>query len=290
MRFVFIRAHERVWHIRTMCRVLEVSRAGYYAWRARPLCERVKTDQVLYARIQAIHAAARGRYGSPRIHGALRQLGCRCAQKRVARLMRANGLRATPRRVFRLTTQSAHAAPVAPNTLARQFAVEQVPGVNRAWAADITYVPTGEGWLYLAVVMDLKSRRVVGWALRPRLDQQLTLTALDMALVHRRGRGVLHHSDRGSQYAGYAYQARLAAAQCTVSMSRRGDCWDNAVVESFFATLTKELLAQERFATRAAATRAIVEFIEGWYNRQRLHSALGYVSPTTFEEQLGPAA
>jgi putative transposase len=290
MRFVFIRAHERIWHITTMCRVLAVSRAGYYAWRARPLCQRVRDDQVLYAKVKAIHERTRRRYGSPRVHRELRRQGCRCGAKRVARLMRAHALRGTPRRAFRVTTQSAHAAPVVPNHLDRQFRVATVPAVNYAWAADITYVPTGEGWLYLAVVLDLKSRRVIGWALRTRVDQELTLTALEMALTHRRARGVLHHSDRGSQYASYAYQARLAAAQCTPSMSRRGDCWDNAVVESFFATLTKELLAAEVFPTRAAASRAIVEFIEIWYNRQRLHSALGYLSPAAFEAHLENAA
>jgi putative transposase len=291
MRFVFIHAHERRWHIVTMCRVLEVSRAGYYAWRARPLCQRVQDDQVLYAKVKAIHERTRRRYGSPRVHRELRRLGCRCGCKRVARLMRTHGLRATPRRAFRVTTTpAAHRSPIAANTLARQFAVASVPAVNHAWAADITYLPTGEGWLYLAVVLDLKSRRVIGWALRTRVDQELTLTALDMALRHRGARGVLHHSDRGSQYASYAYQARLAAAQCTPSMSRRGDCWDNAVVESFFATMTKELLAEESFATRAAASRGIVEFIEIWYNRQRLHSALGYLSPVAFEAQLETAA
>ena len=294
MRFVFIRAHERIWHITTMCRVLEVSRAGYYAWRARPLCERVKADRVLYEKVQAIHRAARGRYGSPRVHQALRQLGCRCGVKRVARLMRAHGLRATPRRSFRVTTQSDHAHAVAPNEVARQFAVETIPMVNHTWAADLTYLPTGEGWLYLAVVLDLKSRRVIGWSLSPRLDHTLPLRALEMALTHRTGRGgapgLVHHSDRGVQYASHAYQARLAAAHCTVSMSRRGDCWDNAVVESFFATLTKELLVHMTFASRAAATQAIVEFIEIWYNCQRLHSALGYLSPVAFEAHLQSAA
>jgi putative transposase len=290
MRFVFIRAHERIWHITTMCRVLEVSRAGYYAWRARPLCERVKADQVLYAKIQAIHQAARGRYGSPRTYRALRQLGCRCGVHRVARLMREHGLRATPKRVFRVTTHSDPAQPVAPNTVARQFASADVPTVNHTWVADLTYVPTGDGWLYLAVVLDLKSRRVVGWSLGERVDQALTLRALDMALAHRRARGVRHHSDRGVQYTSHAYQARLAAAGCSVSMSRRGDCWDNAVVESFFATLTKELFGHARFVTRAAASRAIGEFIEIWYNRQRLHSALDYQSPAAFERSLEPAA
>ena len=290
MRFVFIRAHERIWHITTMCRVLAVSRAGYYAWRARPLCQRVRDDRVLYAKVQAIHEQTRRRYGSPRVHRELRLQGCRCGEKRVARLMRTGGLRGTPRRAYRVTTQSAHAAPVAPNRLDRQFDVATIPGVNQAWAADITYVPTGEGWLYLAVILDLKSRRVVGWAVRSRLAQELTLAALTMALRHRAARGVLHHSDRGVQYASYAYQALLASVGATASMSRVGDCWDNAVVESFFATVTKECLAGGPFPTRAAARQAIAEFIEIWYNRQRLHSALGYVSPAAYEAQLGDAA
>lgn len=290
MRFVFIQAHARIFHVVTMCRVLEVSRAGYYAWRARPLCERVKEDQVLYAKVKAIHEGAGGRYGSPRIHGALRNAGCRCSQKRVARLMRAHELRATPKRAFRVTTNSQHDAPVAPNRLQREFAVSAVPGVDRVWAADITYVPTGEGWLYLAVILDLKSRRVVGWALRTSLEQELVLVALRMALQHRGAHGVLHHSDRGVQYAGHAYQTLLGSAGCTVSMSRKGDCWDNAVVESFFATLTKELLALDRFETRRTASRAIFVFIEVWYNRQRLHSALGYQTPEVFEAQLAGAA
>ena len=290
MRFVFIHAHERIWHITTMCRVLAVSRAGYYAWRARPLCQRIQDDQVLYAKVKAVHERTRRRYGSPRVHRELRKQGCRCGEKRVARLMRTGGLRGTPRRAYRVTTQSAHTAPVAPNRLDRQFDVATIPGVNRAWAADITYVPTDEGWLYLAVVLDLKSRRVVGWAVRSRLAEELTLAALTMALTHRAARGVLHHSDRGVQYASYAYQALLTSAGATASMSRIGNCWDNAVVESFFATVTKELLADGPFPTRAAARDAIAEFIEIWYNRQRLHSALGYMSPAAYEAQLGDAA
>ena len=287
---MFIQAHARIFHITTMCRVLEVSRAGYYSWRARPLCERVQEDQVLYAKVKAHYTKTRGRYGSPRIHRALRHEGYRCGKKRVARLMREHDLRATPKRAFRVTTNSEHTAPVAPNHLDRQFAVSAVPGVDRVWAADITYIPTGEGWLYLAVVLDLKSRRVVGWAVRTHLAQELVLAALQMALLQRGARDVLHHSDRGVQYAGHAYQALLAAAGCTVSMSRKGDCWDNAVVESFFGTLTKELLAREDFATRTAATRALFEFIEIWYNRQRLHSALEYLTPDAFEAQLERAA
>ena len=290
MRFVFIRAHESIWRITTMCRVLEVSRAGYYAWRARPLCQRVRDDRILAAKVEAIHARSRKRYGSPRVHRALRNAGCRCGEKRVARLMREHELRAIPRRAFRVTTQSAHGVAVTANHLDRQFDVATMPAVNQTWAADITYLPTGEGWLYLAVILDLKSRRVVGWALHDRLEQELTRAALQMALTHRGARGVLHHSDRGVQYTSYAYQALLASAGATTSMSRKGDCWDNAVVESFFATLTKELLAWESFPTRAAACHAIFEFIEIWYNRERLHSTLGYLSPAAFEEQLDTAA
>lgn len=286
MRFVFIRAHERIWHITTMCRVLEVSRAGYYAWRARPLCERMKEDRVLYAQIQEVHRRSRRTYGSPRVHRELLGLGCRCGKHRVARLMRKHGLRAKSARRYRVTTQSGHRAPVAPNTLDRQFSVASIARPNRVWAADITYIPTREGWLYLAVILDLASRMVVGWALRTRLDQELALGALRMALRHRGARGGLHHSDRGVQYASAAYQALLSTSDFTPSMSRAGDCWDNAVVESFFATLTKELLVDGLFETRGAASRAIFEFIEIWYNRQRRHSSLGYRSPAQFEEEL----
>lgn len=236
MRFVFIQSHARIFHVTTMCRVLEVSRAGYYAWRARPLCERVQDDRGLRERIRGIHAQVQQRYGSPRAHQELRALGIRCGQKRVARLMRAEGLTARSARRFRVTTQSTHRAPIAPNHLARQFAVAQVAHPNRVWAADITYVPTREGWLYLAVILDLASRRVVGWALRTRLDQELALAALRMALQQRLqqrrppGRagggvpGFLHHSDRGVQYASAAYRQQLAEAGGIASMSRVGDC------------------------------------------------------------------
>lgn len=286
MRFVFIQAHARIFHITTMCRVLQVSKAGYYAWRARPLCERVKADLHLRDRIRQIHRQVKERYGSPRVYQELRALGISCGENRVARLMRRAGLRARSARRYRVTTQSDHAQPVAPNRLDRQFAVTTIERPNRVWAADITYVPTGEGWLYLAVILDLASRRVVGWALRSRLDQELALSAFRMARLHRGAQGGLHHSDRGAQYASTAYQQLLTEAGFRVSMSRRGDCWDNAVVESFFATLTKELLNDGIFATRAAASRALFEFIEIWYNRTRRHSTLGYRTPVQFEEQL----
>jgi putative transposase len=285
MRFVFIHAHARTWRITTMCRVLEVSRAGYYAWRARPLCDRVKDDRVLTAKIREIQSRVKQRYGSPRVRMELRALGFPCGKHRVARLMREAGVPAKSALQFRVTTQSAHTAPVVANALARQFTLERHPRLNQTWAADLTYLPTREGWLYLAVVLDLASRRVVGWALRTRLDQELALAALRMALAHRGARGGLHHSDRGVQYASAAYQRLLSAAGFTPSMSRIGDCWDNAVVESFFATLTKELLVDGVFATRAQASRAVFEFIEIWYNRQRRHSTLGYRSPSQFEEE-----
>ena len=286
MRFVFIRAHERIFHVTTMCRVLEVSRAGFYKWRAQPLSERVKADAVLAARIRAIHTGRRRAYGSPRVHRELRDQGIRCGEKRVARVMRHAGIRAIAPKRYRVTTQSGHREPAAPNHLARRFGVAAQAGPNAAWAADITYIPTRDGWLYLAFILDLASRRVVGWALRSRLDQELALSALRLALRHRRARGGLHHSDRGVQYASVAYRQLLADARFTQSMSRGGDCWDNAVVESLFATLTKELLMQGAFPSCAVAHREVFAFIEIWYNRQRRHSSLGYRSPAQYEQEV----
>jgi putative transposase len=290
MRFTFIQAHARIFHIGTMCRVLEVSRAGYYSWRARPLCERVKDDQVLTAKIREIQKEVKCRYGSPRTRQELKALGFECGKHRVARLMRQAGIRARSARRFRVTTRSDHRSPVAPNVLERQFSVEQNPEPDRKWAADITYIPTRQGWLYLAVILDLATRRVVGWSLRTRLDQELAIGALRMALLHRGARGGLHHSDRGAQYASAAYQRLLKQAGFTVSMSRVGDCWDNAVVESFFATLTKELLLDGVFESRAQASRELFEFIEIWYNRRRRHSSLGYRTPTEYEQELARAS
>lgn len=290
MRFAFIQTHAHIWHVRTMCRVLEVSRAGFYAWRARPLCERAKADRRLTVQLRVIHREVKARYGSPRMAEELRARGEVCGDNRVARLMREAGLRAKSPRRFRVTTQSHHRERVAANRLARRFSVASHPHLDQTWAADITYIPTREGWLYLAVVLDLASRRVVGWGLRTRLDQELTLSALRMALSHRRPIAGLHHSDRGVQYATTAYQQLLQRVGLTSSMSRVGDCWDNAVVESFFATLTKELLVDGTFATRTAASGAIFEFIEIWYNRQRKHSSLGYCTPVQYEEQIQKAS
>lgn len=285
MRFAFIQAHAYLWRITTMCRVLEVSRAGYYAWRVRPLCERRKTDHLLTEQIQAIQTDVKRRYGSPRVRAELAALGYPAGKHKVARLMREAGVLARTSKRYRVTTNSAHQEPVAPNLLARQFNVED-HRVDQTWAADLTYIPTDQGWLFLAVLLDLASRRVVGWALSKRITQALTLSALRMALLHRGTRGMVHHSDRGAQYASRTYQQLLASAGCQTSMSRVGDCWDNAVVESFFGTLTKELLGDRPFATHDEARRELVEFIEIWYNRKRRHSSLGYRSPVDYETQL----
>jgi putative transposase len=289
MRFGFIQAHARIFHIATMCRVLEVSRAGYYAWRARPLSARVRDNQALFDRIQAVHRDTRRRYGSPRVYQELRALGVPCGENRVARLMRAGGLRARSARRFRVTTQSAHRYAPAANQLARDFAVNHGEAAP-VWMADITYLPTAEGWHYLAVILERATRRVVGWALRPRLDQQLTSSALRMAIQHHRPDGGLHHSDRGSQYASHEYRQLLQVAGFAPSMSRVGNCWDNAVVESFFATLTKELLGDRVFASRAEAQREIFEFIEVWYNRRRRHSTLGYRTPEEIASEIRKAS
>jgi transposase InsO family protein len=289
MRFTFIQSHARIFHISTMCRVLEVSRAGYYAWRARPLCDRVKDDRVLTAKIREIQRQVKSRYGSPRTHQELKALGFKCGENRVARVMRNAGIRAKSAPKFRVTTNSEHDHAIAPNVLDRQFSIEKNRQPDQTWVSDITYIPTREGWLYLSVIIDLSTRMVVGWSMRTRLDQELALNALRMALKHRSVRGgspLVHHSDRGAQYAGGAYQLLLKEAGFTTSMSRPGDCWDNAVAESFFATLTKELLIDGVFESRQQGCRAVFEFIEVWYNRQRRHSSLGYRTPAEYEAEL----
>ncbi len=269
-----------------MCRVLAVSRAGFYKWRAEPFGKRQQADAALLVHVRQQFYRLRRRYGSPRLCRELRAAGHTCSEKRVARLMRHAGLRAKSARRFIATTDSAHALPVAPNLLARRFAVAEQPGLNRRWASDITYVPTREGWLYLAVVLDVASRRVVGWSTSVRLDQELAIAALRMARWRRNTCGTVHHADRGVQYASVAYQRALLEGGLVCSMSRTGDCWDNAVVESFFATLTKELLDDGEFATRDDARRALGAFIEPWYNRERQHSSLGFRSPVEYEESL----
>ena len=279
--YQFIAHHASQYPVAVLCRVLGVSRSGYYAWRTRPASCRRRADGQLAAQIRQIHAASRRTYGSPRIHAELQDQGVRCSEKRVAHVMRRAGIRACQPRRSRTTTDSRHALPVAANLLNREFAA---PAANTKWAADITYIDTSEGWLYLAVVLDLFSRRVVGWAMQSTLERGLVLDALEMALAQRqRTTTLVHHSDRGSQYASGDYQARLAAAGIQCSMSHRGDCFDNASVESFFSTLKRELVYPQRFATRPEARRGIFEYMEVFYNRKRRHSALGYLSPGEFE-------
>ena len=287
MRYAAILAHKNEFETSLMCRVLEVSRSGFYAWLRREPSERAREDKRLLTHIRGIHNGSNKTYGSPRVHEELRAREITCSKSRVERLMREDGLVARPKRRFRATTDSKHSYPVAPNLLERRFGVDEVEGTDRVWVGDITYVPTREGWLYLAVLIDLASRMVVGWAMRTTLHADITLDALRMALWRRRPlAGLIHHSDRGVQYACGEYQRALAAQQIRCSMSRKGDCWDNAVAESFFATLEWELIERSDWHTRREAERDIFNYIEVWYNRERRHSTLGYLSPADYEAQL----
>jgi len=281
VKFALIDAERAVFPVVVMCALLSVSPSGYYAWRRRAPSKRAVEDAALSARIEDVHRKSRGTYGSPRVHAALATEGVRTSRKRVGRLMRHHGLEGRSPRRFRRTTDSQHAHPIAENVLDRRFDV-QAP--NTAWAGDITYIWTSEGWLYLAVLLDLFSRRVVGWAMREDLDRQLCLDALQMALQARQpAPGLLHHTDRGSQYASGDYRRLLDTHGVVCSMSRKGDCWDNAVAESFFGTLKTELVDGARFKTRAEARTAVFEYIEVFYNRRRSHSRLAYRSPVDFE-------
>ena len=290
MKYACIARHQGEFDVRLMCRVLAVSASGFYAAQRRAPSARAVRDQYLRLQVRTAHERSDRTYGAPRVHRELRAQGHRVARKRVARLMREDGL-LVPRRRRRVvrTTDSGHPHPVAPNLLERRFDVNGVR-LDQVWVSDLTFVPTREGWLYLAIVLDLASRRVVGWAMRETLEGDLATSALRMALAARQpGPGLLHHSDRGSQYASDAYRALLAEHRCVVSMSRRGDCWDNAVAESFFATLELELILTHDWPTRDAARRAIFRYIETWYNRERQHSTLDYVSPVQYEKQLQAA-
>jgi putative transposase len=282
MSFRLIEDHRDTWPVRVLCEALEVSPAGYYAWRKRKPSARATANGELVAAIRRAHGDSGGRYGSPRIHAVLRAQGRGTSRGRIERLMRHYGIRAImapPRRVR--TTDSRHTLPIAPNLLARDFTAA---APNRVWLADITYIPTGEGWLYLAAVMDLFSRKIVGWAMRDHLRTELASSALTMAIRQQcPAAGLIHHSDRGVQYASHDYRAALNAAGITASMSRKADCWDNAPMESFFHTLKTELVHHRHYATRAEAQRDIFAFIEGFYNRNRLHSAIGYITPIEME-------
>jgi putative transposase len=293
VKYACIARHQGEFTVRLMCRVLEVSVSGFYASASRAPSQRAMMDQHLTLHVRASHAKSQRRYGAPRVHEDLKEAGMKCGQKRVARLMRANGLRAKRARRWCVTTTSAHAHPIAPNTLDRAFDISAIGQVNRVWTADITYIPTREGWLYLAMVLDLASRRIVGWATSALLEKRLATSALTMALKHRRmcktarnsapQASLVHHSDRGSQYASTEYRLLLSGHGIECSMSRKGNCWDNAVAESFFATLKTELVHGADWHTRDEARAALFEYIEVWYNRVRRHSTLGYKSPVQYE-------
>jgi putative transposase len=281
LRFGFIQTERALYPVRLLCRTLAVSSAGFYAWCRRGLSLRAREDAALKVKIRAAHAASGKRYGSPRIHADLKADDHRVGRKRVARLMREEDIEGQRKRRFRATTDSRHAHPVAPNELQRNFTAS---APNKAWVTDITYIWTREGWLYLAAILDLYSRRVVGWSLDSYLDRSLALDALGMALKTRRPEvGLVHHSDRGVQYASADYQAQLRTHGLICSMSRKGDCWDNAVAESFFSTLKAELVHRTDYATRSQARTSIFEYIETFYNGRRRHSALGYISPVAYE-------
>lgn len=267
-----------------MCRTLGVSRSGYYAWRQRPCSQRQVADSKLAHEIEVIFEESRQTYGSPRIREELAAQGLRVGRNRIVRLMQELGISAQTRRRFRVTTDSDHTYPVADNLLNREF---DVPSPNTVWASDITYLWTDQGWMYLAVVIDLFSRRVIGWSMQNHLRAQLVLDALTMALGQRGlGAAPLHHSDQGVQYSSTDYQEILERHGITCSMSRRANCWDNAVVESFFGTLKQELVYRHRWTTRSALRHAIYEYTEVFYNRRRRHSTLGYVSPAEFERNV----
>lgn len=277
-----MRTQAQAHSVKRMCHVLDISRSGYYAWCARGESARAQANQTLLAQIREVHAASRRTYGAPRVHAALQRAGTSCSRKRVARLMHIHQIVGrTTRRSVPHTTQRDEQAIPALNRLNQEFG-SSAP--NRKWVADLTYIATSEGWLYLAVVLDLYSRQIVGWAMAEHMETSLVQDALQMAWRQRHpAAGLLHHSDQGSQYTSAEYRACLAGYQVEESMSRVGNCYDNAVMESFFATLKAECVIQP-FATRTQARAAIFEYIEGWYNRVRLHSALGYRSPMEFEQ------
>ena len=283
MRYGFIRDHRDEFRVTKMCEVLEVSRGGFYTWLRSPESERSCSNRALLREIRIAFDRSRQTYGSPRLAIELNESGVSCSENRVARLMRLGGIRAVSKRKYRVTTNSKHKHPVAENLLNRQFSADRP---NAVWLSDITYVWTSEGWLYLAGVIDLHSRMLVGWSMSHRITAELTLKALRQAINRREVKpDLMHHSDRGGQYAATEYQKLLAKTEMICSMSRKGDCWDNAPMESFFATLKTELVYREQFKTRQEAKAKIFEYIEVFYNRQRRHSSLGYKSPVDFERR-----
>jgi putative transposase len=283
VRYLFLKAEQAHFSLAALCRAMEVSESGFYAWRKRPDSRRKQQDKALLQQIQEVHQESEQTYGSPRVYQELKAQEVPCSEKRIAHLMHDHQISAQTSKRFVTTTQSDPALPVAQNVLDRQFTVETP---NAKWTADITYVWTSEGWLYLAVILDLFSRRIVGWSMGNTLERSLVLSALSMAVTGRRpNTGLLCHSDRGSQYASGDYQTQLRAAGITGSMSRKGNCWDNAPTESFFASFKRELVHRTHFPTHEAARSAVFRWIEVWYNHKRRHSTLGYLSPEAFERQ-----
>lgn len=288
MRYQFIKTNHKSWGVALMCRVLQVSCSGFYEWRRRPESKRKIEDGKLLEQIKVFHCGSRATYGAPRIHRDLKKAGYNSARKRVARIMREAAIRGKCKRKFKTTTKSKDSRPVSPNLLKQDFKADTP---NHKWVSDITYILTYEGWLYLAVVLDLYSKMVVGWAMSERLTDDLTIRAFKMA-INRRAiitkpnlEGLIFHSDRGSQYASHQFRAQLKKYQITQSMSGKGNCYDNAVAESFFATLkTEEVIPNSHiYLTRQLAISSLFSYIEGFYNRARRHSALGYLSPLDFE-------
>lgn len=285
MRYKYIREHREEYSVKRMCQILGVTRSGYYAWHPEKAGLRELENQVLVAQIHAEYKMSRKTYGSPRIQASLKRQGFQCGRHRVARLMRREGIHPQKRRGWHpVTTQRQPGVLPAPNRLNQDFSADNA---NTKWVSDFTYIDTAEGWLYLAIVLDLFSRKVVGWAMAEQMNTALVDTALQMALLTRQPtHDLLHHSDQGSQYTSAAYQSSLTNANIKTSMSHVGNCYDNAVAESFFGTLKAECVTSQ-FATHALARTTIFEYIEVWYNRKRLHSTLGYLSPLEFEQQSG---
>lgn len=283
MKYQFIHEYRHIYPIIRMCNILEVSENGYYNWLKRGKSQRKQDDEQLASRIEDAYHENRGVYGSPRIHAELKEQGIHCGKKRIARLMRERNISARKKRRQAKKTDSNHSSPIAPNLLERDFTAD---APNKKWMTDMTFIATGEGWLYLAGVIDAYSRMLIGWAMGSEHDSELVKQALQMALAMRRpGAGLVHHSDRGSEYASKSYQEMLHQYNIQISMSRKGDCYDNAVIESFWGTLKGECFSLEIFQTRKEAKIAIFEYIEVFYNRKRKHSSLGYLSPVDYEKQ-----
>lgn len=283
MRFAFIDAWKEVWRVEVLCRVMQVTSRGFRAWRVRPICQRQRDDMVILAHIREQHRLSLQSYGRPRMTEELQELGLNVGHRRVGRLMRENGIKIIRTRKYKITTDSNHTFNIAPNLLDQDFSAD---APNQKWAGDISYIWTGEGWLYLAVILDLYSRRVIGWAVSNRMKRGLAIKALDMAVAFRQpAKGCIHHTDRGSQYCSNDYQKRLSKYGFLVSMSGKGNCYDNSMVETFFKSIKAELIWRNRWETRRQAEGAIFQYINGFYNPRRRHSSLGGKSPLAFERK-----